>query len=229
MATPTTEERRMMAKSGVAMPDGSFYIRNAGELSDAIGAVGRSTPNANESEVARRNSVRRHIMTRAKALNLASMIPDTWNSDGSLMQSGIDELMTEVDEFLSHYGVRGMHWGVRHRRPGSSPASRSSGPVSSDAARAARLKTRAETHGTRSLSNQELQTLVTRLNLESQHGKLNPEHVSAGKKFMGDVGKQVARQEAANFISQYGRKGAAWLASIAAAKVAQVVLKKAMA
>jgi hypothetical protein len=45
---------------------------------------------------------------------------------------------------------------------------------------------------------------------------------------MGDVGKQVAKQEAANLVSQYGRKGAAWLASIVAAKVAGAVIKKAM-
>jgi hypothetical protein len=373
VATPTMEERRTMAKSGVAMPDGSYYIRNAGELTDAISAVGRATPNAGESDVARRNSVRRHIIKRARALNLESMIPDTWNSDGSLKQSGIDELMDqlmdevdeflehfgvkgmrwgvrrahptgargpsdhqgpagsksapaapalskhqvkkaakkaaqiknvddqivamnenldilrhnlkimeghlakhgkagrtiadpdvreavsltaelslnvkqqereiarmkkiraslshadEVDDFLEHYGVKGMRWGVRRRHPGSSSSGRPSGPVSSDAARAARLKTRVSQHGTQSLTNAELQTLVTRLNLETQHGRLDPKKVNAGQAFVTDVGKNIAKQEAANLVSQYGRKGAAWLAGVAAAKVSGMIIKKVVA
>jgi len=222
------EERRTMAKSGVAMPDGSYYIRNAGELTDAISAVGRATPNAGESDVARRNSVRRHIIKRARALKLESMIPDTWNSDGSLKQSGIDDLMLEIDEFLEHFGVKGMRWGVR-RRTGATSSARPSGPVSSDAAKAAKLQTRVSQHGTRSLTNAELQTLVTRLNLETQHGRLNPKHVNAGQAFMSDVGKQLVKQEAANLVSQYGRKGAAWLAGIAAAKVSGMIIKKAVA
>lgn len=354
-----------MAKSGVAMPDGSYYIRNAGELDDAIGAVGRATPNAGESDVARRNSVRRHIIKRARALNLESKIPDTWNSDGTLKQSGIDGLMDEIDEFLEHFGVKGMHWGVRRRavstaehqtraksheekavafakaaahtekeitdlrtngvksapfkrvygehahaetdmefwrkngqskaralmqtdnnlrmlhnyyvssanrhskkaakihvrlataehsdmyddvddflehfgvkgmrwgvrrrRPGASSSSRPSGPVSSDAARAARLQTRVSQHGTKSLTNAELQTLVTRLNLETQHGRLDPKKVNAGQAFVIDVGKNIVKQEAANLVSQYGRKGAAWLAGIAAAKVSGMIIKKVVA
>lgn len=109
MATPTMQERRTMAGSGVAMPDGSFYIRDVGELSDAISAVGRATPNAGESDTARRNAVRRHIMKRARALKRTDMIPDTWNSDGSLKHS-------QIEEFLAHFGVKGMHWGERQSK-----------------------------------------------------------------------------------------------------------------
>lgn len=107
--TPTTAQRKTLAKSGIAMPDGSFYIRDQSELSDAIRAVGRATPNAGESDTARRNAVRRHIIKRASALKLSNMIPDTWNSDGSLKQSAI--LVEEVEEFLQHFGRKGMKWG----------------------------------------------------------------------------------------------------------------------
>ncbi|HKS46342.1 MAG TPA: hypothetical protein VJT49_14775 [Amycolatopsis sp.] len=59
---------------------GRFQIRNRGELSDAISAVGRVRPNTEEA----RAKVRRFIMKRARALNLANMIPDSWAADGSL-------------------------------------------------------------------------------------------------------------------------------------------------
>jgi hypothetical protein len=133
--TPTASQRRQFSKQGVAMPDGSFYIRNASDLSNAINAVGRATPNASESEVARRNAVRRHIIQRASDLKLSKMIPDTWNADGTLKQSAaqglglpltgviVDELPDNqridelIDKLLEHHGVKGMHWGVRSARP----------------------------------------------------------------------------------------------------------------
>lgn len=225
--TPTQDQRKALAKSGVAMPDGSFYIRNQSDLSNAISAVGRATPNANESETARRNAVRRHIMARARALKLTNMIPDTWSSDGSLKQSAIS--LTEiaaflaeagVEKFLSHFGVRGMHWGVHRSRSSRAAAAKgkASTHVSPDAARATQLKTTVRTHGTQALSNKDLQDLVTRLNLESQHARLNQQHVSAGRKFVNDTLKQVGQQQAQAAIVKYGPKGAAWVAKKIAKK-----------
>lgn len=375
-----------MASAGVAMPDGSYYIRNAGELDDAIAAVGRATPNAGESAEARRNSVRRHIMKRARALHLDSKIPDSWNSDGTLKQSDIDALMEQINDYLAHHGVKGMHWGVHRKRQASStgssrpasarPASGPSekhlkrvkkledkaadhermarahaqgaaharkehdellnkgmqsnafkrvfgenaisqnewafygqhgmskaealrstanelrrlhnqyvvsanshakaaahlrkraakvkhgdlddpveeflddvlihfgvkgmhwgvrrrrpgtgsqrGPVTAEAARAARLKTRAQTHGTQSLSNAELQALVTRMNLENQHGRLNPVHVSTGKKIAlgllvagGGIAATVGKQTVATFAAKYAAQGVEHLIKQATSK-----------
>lgn len=133
--TPTTKQRQQFSKAGVAMPDGSFYIRNAADLSNAIGSVGRATPNASESEVARRNSVRRHVMARARALKLSHMIPNTWNSDGSLKQSA---MISQVTDFLAHHGVLGMKWGVhRARSTGARGPSDHKGPSGSKSAPAA--------------------------------------------------------------------------------------------
>lgn len=133
--TPSTKQRQQFSKAGVAMPDGSFYIRNATDLSNAIGSVGRATPNASESEVARRNSVRRHVMARARALKLSHMIPDTWNSDGSLKQS---DMISQVTDFLAHHGVLGMKWGVhRARSTGVRGPSDHKGPSGSKSAPAA--------------------------------------------------------------------------------------------
>lgn len=64
---------------GQALPGGRYPIRNRADLENAIAAVGRA-----KGGDAGRAIVRRFIMKRASALNLSSLIPDTWNSDGSL-------------------------------------------------------------------------------------------------------------------------------------------------
>ncbi len=200
---PTAKQRRQFASSGAAMPDGSFYIRNASDLDNAIRAVGRATPNAGESEEARRNAVRRHIIRRARFLRLSDRIPDTWNPDGSLKHSET-AFADEIEEWLAHYGVLGMKWGVRRRHPEtSSPRS----PVSSDAARAAALKIQVRKQGTQSLSNADLQHLVTRLNLERQYSNLTPQEVNAGRKLVNDILRDSAKQMATQFITKNAPKG----------------------
>lgn len=83
MATPNAETMRQLVRRGQAMPapgqdrPGRFNIRNRGELSDAISAVGR-VPESGRSQV------RRFIMKRARALGAGNMIPDTWAADGTL-------------------------------------------------------------------------------------------------------------------------------------------------
>ena len=87
MATPPANEMRRLVKQGKAMPapgqdrPGRFNIRNRGELSDAISAVGRVKPATEEA----RAKVRRFIIKRARALGAMNMIPDTWDlSSGRL-------------------------------------------------------------------------------------------------------------------------------------------------
>lgn len=77
MADLSAEGRRQAAAHGQAMPGGRFPITNREDLANAIRAVGR----APEGD---RNMVRRFIMRRARALNAADLIPDTWAEDGSL-------------------------------------------------------------------------------------------------------------------------------------------------
>ena len=202
--TPTGKERKKLASLGVAMPDGSFYIRNRNDLSNAINAVGRATPNANESEVTRRNAVRRHCMKRAKALGLMTMIPDTWNADGSLKQSAVAD---PIDAYLEHFGVKGMRWGVRREKDSSGRRP----PINSEAARAAEIHTQVRKYGTSTVSNKDLQALVTRLNLERQYSNLDQKQVSSGRKYIASTLKNVGQQQAQSFANQYANKGAAWV------------------
>lgn len=78
---------------------------------------------------------------------------------------------------VSHYGVKGMHWGVRKGESGgsgSAPAASSSPKprLSADARAAENAFSKINRGGTGSLSNQELQGLVSRLNLEQQYERL---------------------------------------------------------
>lgn len=63
------KERRELAKEGEAMKDGSFPIRNAQDLKDAIQSVGRAKDPA---------AARRWIKKRAKELGKESLLPESW-------------------------------------------------------------------------------------------------------------------------------------------------------
>jgi hypothetical protein len=207
MAEPTAKQRRMFAKMGIAMPDGSYYIRNADDLQNAIESVGRATPNAGESDVARRNAVRKHIIQRADALKLSSKIPDTWNSDGSLKQSAAShEAIGE--EFIAHFGRKGMKWGERVFGGGSSSTS----SVHPDVARARAAQAIIQKHGLSALGNDQLRELNKRTQLEADHTRLNAPHVSEGRKLVEQIAKEQGKQIASQYAAKYGPKGIEWVA-----------------
>lgn len=95
------------------------------------------------------------------------------------------------DDVLTHYGIKGMKWGVRRTRKQLDAAS-------DDAKRAseARDKIKRNRGSTDPLSNQELQQLVTRMNLERQYSSLAQTQKSTRKgqqavKEILSVGKTV--------------------------------------
>lgn len=63
------DERKQLAKSGEALPDGSFPIASEQDLQNAIHAVGRA------SDV---EKAKQHIISRAKAMGLSRLLPDDW-------------------------------------------------------------------------------------------------------------------------------------------------------
>lgn len=74
-----SEERRMeLAKEGMAMEDGSYPIVSEADLRNAIQAFGRAKDKA---------ETKKHIMKRAKELDLESLIPENWKS-GSMEKAG---------------------------------------------------------------------------------------------------------------------------------------------
>jgi ATP-dependent protease ClpP protease subunit len=91
------DDRDRMAKSGQAMPDGSYPIADEEDLDNAIHAVGRGG--------ADHDAIRRHIIKRAKALGLSEKIPDNWNADGSLQDPG-NHATTSVSGVLTPEQIR---------------------------------------------------------------------------------------------------------------------------
>jgi hypothetical protein len=84
--------RRRAARAGTAMADGSYPIASKSDLRKAIRAVGRGSGD--------HDAIHRHIIKRAKALGLESMVPTDWTSGGTkntaaTTASKVDETTTE--------------------------------------------------------------------------------------------------------------------------------------
>lgn len=69
MATFSQAQRRSLAKSGKAEADGSYPIRNAADLKNAIADFGRGGSKPSDKA---------HIVARAKALGLSKNLPMSW-------------------------------------------------------------------------------------------------------------------------------------------------------
>ena len=67
----STQRRQKMAKSGSAMPDGSYPIENCNDVRNAVQAIGR-TPES------KRPAVKAHIKRRANTLGCKGQVPDDW-------------------------------------------------------------------------------------------------------------------------------------------------------
>jgi len=98
------ESRMRAAKSGKAMPDGSYPIRNVGELQKAIQAYGRASDKA---------ATKRWIMRRARELNRVDLIPDNWTAAaGTDVETFAQKKESDVNlpggsHNLRNYWVRG--------------------------------------------------------------------------------------------------------------------------
>lgn len=111
--------------------------------------------------------------------------------------------MDIVEDILEHHGIKGMKWGVRRTRqqlsnptevkivakPGRAIVTTGGrrNPTHDEAKEAAIARQKAKTSGLQALSNKEIQTIVTRMNLENQYAKLNPRKKRRGEDFVKEL------------------------------------------
>jgi hypothetical protein len=73
-----------------------------------------------------------------------------------------------VDDVLEHFGIPGMRWGVRRTNPSAS------GPASEDVAKARSTAAEIKAHGgkTDTISNDDLNHLLNRMNLDQRYSTM---------------------------------------------------------
>lgn len=139
-------------------------------------------------------------------------------------------------DFLAHHGVKGMHWGVRKDRSSrvtvvTDPTKRrkkikTTGghnlPPHGDAIKARTNQQRLQKSGTDALSNQQLQELQNRLNLEMNVSRLHSQQRASTKpwivRFLKDPTGRKQLREAAN--SPAAKAGAGYVKKSLAKKAA---------
>jgi HK97 family phage prohead protease len=88
----TAEQRRALADSGKAMPDGSFPIANEEDLHNAIRLAGNASNPA---------AARRHIMRRARAMGSSDLIPEGWSGGKGDKDKGKSRLADDLKAVLA--------------------------------------------------------------------------------------------------------------------------------
>lgn len=78
------EDRTQMAEEGMALPDGSFPIKDVSDLKNAIMAYGRAKDKA---------AAKAHIMKRAKELESEDLIPESWSQKSAEEAAFLADLM----------------------------------------------------------------------------------------------------------------------------------------
>lgn len=112
------------------------------------------------------------------------------------------------ENFLKHFGVKGMKWGVVHDKVTNHPVAKAVAS-SPDHKTAAMIRTKAKVAGVNTLSNKELEDLLTRMNLETRFVNLKQvEHdqslVGKGKKWAANFLTDVLKDAAASWIRRPG-------------------------
>ena len=112
--------------------------------------------------------------------------------------------MSEIQDYLEHYGVLGMKWGKRKDTSrGSSSKTRESKKkkkpqnLSREASIARKLKEKK----VEEMTNEEIRTLVNRMRLEQDYKTITARKKRAGEKIAGEILLNAAKQTATSFVS----------------------------
>ena len=109
-----SKERRVLARQGRALPDGSFPIVTVADLRNAIQSVGRAS---NYSQA------RNHIIRRAEALNRMDLLPEDWKPKSKKASSVEKRDVSDIDlkptESMASNAKRGLELRAKFGRGGT--------------------------------------------------------------------------------------------------------------
>lgn len=127
------------------------------------------------------------------------------------------DMLTRVNNFLEHHGIKGMKWGVRRRDgsdgdSGTNPTTKKGGSsdsdaVKTDAQKAREIHAKARRQGIGNLSNEEMQTLVTRMTLEAKYSQITKQQgtINRGREF---VNRQLKTGKTVNELISFANSPA---------------------
>jgi len=111
-----------------------------------------------------------------------------------------------VEDILAHHGILGMHWGIRRDRSsrvsvgkkrigkGIKTTGGYGHPAHPDAIRPAKIGQVGKKSGIKALSDEELKTYTSRLNLEQNAKRLTYETANPGRKFVLGLLRQTGKK-----------------------------------
>lgn len=135
-------------------------------------------------------------ITRDKNGLITDITPVTPLQQSALNWMGQGTL--DAENFLAHYGVKGMKWGKKKN------------PASSDAAAKASTRTAAKKLGVHTVSNAELQTAIRRMQLEQDFKRLSTNERSVAARWVSSTLQDIGRQQVnAQVKKKFGPKEAA--------------------
>lgn len=113
--------------------------------------------------------------------------------------------VTAVNDFLQHYGVKGMRWGRRGKTAKESPSAESSAATA--------IRARAKTSKVKALSNKELQEAINRMNLEQQFKRLSTNERPVVTRFIASTLLEIGKREVQATIAKKVAKAAVKVAT----------------
>jgi hypothetical protein len=109
-----SKERRVLARQGRALPDGSFPIVTVADLTNAIQSVGRASDYS---------KARNHIIRRAEALNRMDLLPEEWKPKSKRASSVEKRDVSDTDlkptESMANNAKRGLELRAKFGRGGT--------------------------------------------------------------------------------------------------------------
>lgn len=116
-----------------------------------------------------------------------------------------------MSDTIAHYGVKGMKWGVRKQRPtssgkrkGKTNARRIYEKISGKKDAQKKPKTTSSPRKKRAseMSDEELRSVINRMQMERTYAQLTSKEVSKGRKFVNDVLYNSAKATATTYTTK---------------------------